>query len=142
MIGFNICVASQYAPQVWLRKGLERGVCSCEIGKAGPPMPKLDLLSFANVYKRPRAVAKNECEECGETFSCSKMLNRHSLSVHKKTKGKECSFGCGYFYNLQSHNWNKHHEKRFSCPLCDKKFAQKHSLVQHLARKKKCSLFN
>lgn len=138
-VGTNICLASQYAPKIWLRKGIERGVCSCNIGKEGPPMPQLDLLSFVNGYRCPEAVEKNQCKECREKFSCVRMLNSHLLKEHGKSEGKECPHGCGFFYNLQSHKWNKHLEKRFSCPLCDKKFSQKHSLAKHLARKNKCN---
>lgn len=97
-------MACQYAPEVWLQRGIERGgSCNCQgAERSGSPMPQLDLLSFALNYDSPDVVPRQPKEQSTVPFKCQKCdfttternkFRRHNERV-KHTRFSECS-QCG-----------------------------------------------
>ena len=129
--GKNVCLASQFAPEIWLKKGMERGVCSCSRGKKGVPMPKLDLFKLKDVYdaRREEKVPLNESFERKISLHCAlcdyKTEDRSHFKRHNESHDKGIHVGCG---------------------RCDKKFISKSLFNEHLeafhnvSQRKECPL--
>lgn len=102
--GNNICVASQYGPEVWLQEYMGKGTCNCS-PKRKYPLPSLDLDSLVKVYDAYKQAACDKRRECNKEeprFKCTICdyttqdrcnFNRHK-KIHEQKEGikcKECS---------------------------------------------------
>ncbi|XP_041062223.1 zinc finger and BTB domain-containing protein 40 isoform X1 [Carcharodon carcharias] len=82
------------------------------------------------------------CEECGETRTSQKDLERHRVEVHDAPRGKRrrlpvtcdiCGKSFAHQSGMQYHKRSDHFdEKPFSCSECGAKFAANSTLKNHL----------
>lgn len=111
-----MCIASQYGPRVWYKKGQERGVCSCSAGKV--PMPKLNLFQLEEVfYSAPQQEQSDHKAgkiDCKKQYTC-----------------KECNYTTPDWSNHFRHM--KTHEKKdgYVCGTCPRKFISRVALLDH-----------
>lgn len=78
----------------------------------------------------------NECEVCDLQFTSRRAYYEH-LKWHKETNTnrfacKLCNYSTMEKFNLTTHNKNKHNEKVFQCDLCDRRYAIKRTIVDHM----------
>lgn len=112
--GKNISLASQYAPTIWLNKGIKRGgSCNCR-ERSGSPMPQMDLISFVQNYSPPTAVTNSRKDRGEKTFKCSR-----------------CSFTCVQDYRMRQHEQATHAVLSI-CSECELKFSCPKLLNEHL----------
>lgn len=77
------------------------------------------------------------CPQCDFTSNDKKVLSRHLRITHYNTETlncKECDFTTSYKKSMTSHQLSKHSKKafdRFSCNICNKRFAYENSLERH-----------
>ena len=96
-------------------------------------------------HKETHSEQKPSCDICGKTVKSREYLNRHK-ERHSEQKNIQCQ-ECGEFfggkYSLYNHIKLKHKtrpEKKYSCTICEKKFAkisemENHKLI-HMKREK------
>ena len=85
-----------------------------------------------------------KCEFCNNFFSAPSILKNHVEIVHEKRKDYQCEtcgekFGTAY--RLKIHHYAKHHKgvkERYPCSSCDKTFASKASVREHVKLVHKC----
>ena len=75
------------------------------------------------------------CPQCGVTYRDQHSLNHHVKRVHLKERNFQCNHCEMSFFNrrqLLGHVSDRHEEKKFFCPECNKGFGRKTPLIKHI----------
>lgn len=80
-------------------------------------------------YRQPHS-----CSLCGKVFSRRAIFKEHLTKFHFKTTKKFCDLCSRICFSMQTmrdHMKNSHIKKKFTCNICDYKFATKQDLQRH-----------
>jgi hypothetical protein len=95
---------------------------------------KLRSVQNLNNYKSTHFRTRKYCDHCPKTFQSKSFLLKHLKQNHinsmKVLKCKLCLYKTKAKENFKKHE--SIHNKTFTCPNCDKKFAFKWNLNKHL----------
>ncbi|XP_060809248.1 zinc finger protein 16-like [Amyelois transitella] len=96
---------------------------------------------FETHYRRSRHMIDEhktrdevKCQHCSKTFVFRSAMMRHVRETHMQEKNAVCGI-CGWRAfsecRLQKHMTKHSNERNFKCPLCDKAFKTKKTMMQH-----------